>query len=58
MLRISSISSSEMWWSASHHQQQQLDRGLVLEVGGGVHRHVAVQVVQSLVHRALATYVA
>ena len=29
-----------------HHQQQQLDHGLVLAVGGGVHRDVAVEVAE------------
>ena len=51
MSRISSISSSDDVPVGDHHQQQQLDHGLVLAVGGGVHRHVAVQVAQLLVHR-------
>ena len=38
-----------------HDQSEEVDYGLVLAVGGGVHRHLCVQILQLLVHGADAS---
>ena len=55
MLRISSSSLVGDVPVGDHHEQQQLDHGLVLAVGRGMHRDMAVQIAQCVDSSKAAT---